>query len=350
MGSSLAWLSAAGWLPAAVSNPTAYLALAAVAEALLVAFGLASVSRGLGREAFGLQQVGTAALAVVLAAGIALQSVSAMVGGWAVGGPDEIPAAWAVVDNAATGEFRVLWIGEDDGSRFPAPGGDAQGVVEAGAATLLYSITDRTGTTALDIGRPTVGPGIDRLRESLAEIVSGTTEHGGALLGPFGVEFLVADTAHLPEAAARQLDEQVDLDLIPAAGLVIYRNAAAIPPAAIVETDAQTERVIRAPDVADTARLSPALQTSALSQVQGGWTGGRGSGPVFVSTEYQGAWQLEGIEADPERAFGWATAFGPADAPVSVRYGAQLPATIQAGLLALLWIAALWITRKPVGA
>ena len=305
-GLSLSWLAAAGWLPTHLSNPSAYLGLAAVAEALLVAFGLASVSTGLGREAFGLRQVGTAILVVVLGGGIALQSAAAMVGGWAIGGPDEIPAAWAVVDSAAKGDFRVLWIGEDDGQRFPAPGGDAEGVVDAGAATLLYSITDRTGTSALDIGRPTVGPGIDRLRASMEEILSGTTDHGGALLASFGIRFLVADSEHLSQAAAAKLDAQVDLNLVPAAGLVIYRNASALPPAAVIEADEQALRTIRSAELSETSRLGN-LQASPLDQVEGGWSGGQGSGPVFLSTEYRGAWQLEGSDAEPERAAGWAT-------------------------------------------
>ncbi|HEY6567063.1 MAG TPA: glycosyltransferase family 2 protein [Actinomycetota bacterium] len=346
-GLSLAWLAAAGWLPATLSNPSAYLGLAAVAESLLVAFGLASVSTGLGREAFGLRQVGTAVLVVVLGGGIALQSVAAMVGGWAIGGPEQIPAAWAVVDSAAKGDFRVLWIGDDDGQRFPAPGGDAEGVLDAGPATLLYSVTDRVGTSALDIGRPTVGPGIDRLREGLDEILSGTTDHGGALLASFGIRFLVADADHLPEAASEMLDAQVDLNLVPAAGLLIYRNASALPPAGIIEADEQVLRTIRSPDLVATAALGN-VKSSPLDQVQGGWSGGQGSGPVFLSTEYQDAWQLEGSDAEPERVAGWATAFGPTQGPVSVRYDAQLPATIQVILLALVWIAALWITRKPV--
>ena len=250
-GLSLAWLAAAGWLPAPVSNPSAYLGLAAVAESMLVAFGLASVSTGLGREAFGLRQVGTAVLVIVLGAGIALQSVAAMVGGWAIGGPETVPAAWAVVDGSAKGDFRVLWIGDDDGQRFPAPGGDPEGVVDAGAATLSYGVTDRAGTSALDIGRPMVGPGIDHLRESLDEILSGTTDHGGALLASFGIRFLVADTAHLSQATSERLDAQVDLNLVPAAGLVIYRNAAALPPAAIIEADEQTLRTIRSADPVD---------------------------------------------------------------------------------------------------
>jgi hypothetical protein len=57
---------------------------------------------------------------------------------------------------------------------------------------------------------------------------------------------------------------------------------------------------------------------------------------------------VEGSDDDPFTAFGWATGFERQEAPVAVRYGAQLPATIQAWLLAGLWAVALWITRKPV--
>jgi hypothetical protein len=89
-------------------------------------------------------------------------------------------------------------------------------------------------------------------------------------------------------------------------------------------------------------------RASPLDQVQGGWQGGRGAGPVFVSTEFQGAWQVEGSEEAPTTAFGWATGFGSQQAPVAVRYGSQLPATIQAWLLAAIWVVALWVTRKPV--
>jgi hypothetical protein len=62
----------------------------------------------------------------------------------------------------------------------------------------------------------------------------------------------------------------------------------------------------------------------------------------------QGDWQIEGSEEAPTTAFGWATGFGPQQAPVAVRYGSQLPATVQAWLLAAIWAVALWVTRKPV--
>ncbi len=59
----MSWLSAAGWLPEPLSNPLAYLAVAATAEVMLVAYGVSSVVTGLGREAFGMRQVLTGMLA-----------------------------------------------------------------------------------------------------------------------------------------------------------------------------------------------------------------------------------------------------------------------------------------------
>jgi GT2 family glycosyltransferase len=344
-GLALSWLSAAGWLPMPLSDPLAYLALAAVGEALLVAFGVASVSRGLGRESFGLRQVGTGILAVVLGAGIVLQSAAAMVGGWAIGGPESVPPAWSVAESSAKGAFRVLWVGSNDGQRFPAPGGDAQGIVPAGEASLTYGVTDRRGATALDTARPTVGPGVDVLEGSLSAVLTGSTQHGGALLAPFGIRFVVAETDHMPALAAARLDEQVDLDLVPAAGLVIYRNAAFLPPAGIVTAEGVS--LVQAGEAIEVARLGQ-FSVSPLEPIEGGWAGGEGRGPVFLSSEYLGTWELEGSDQRPRRSFGWATSFSPTQAPVTIRYGAQLPATIQAWILALIWAGAMWITRKPV--
>jgi hypothetical protein len=33
---------------------------------------------------------------------------------------------------------------------------------------------------------------------------------------------------------------------------------------------------------------------------------------------------------------------------VDIRYGTQLPSTVAAWLLAVVWAVALWVTRKPV--
>jgi hypothetical protein len=57
---------------------------------------------------------------------------------------------------------------------------------------------------------------------------------------------------------------------------------------------------------------------------------------------------VQGRASEPDRAFGWATSF-PVEGPsISIRYGAQLPRTIAIWVLAAVWAAALWITRKPV--
>jgi hypothetical protein len=120
-----------------------------------------------------------------------------------------------------------------------------------------------------------------------------------------------------------------------------------MPTAAVLDVGDATSDLIADGSPTAVARLGR-VRTSPLRRVEGGWDGGEGSGPVFLSTEFDDAWTLEGSDATPATAFGWATSFGTTDAPVEVRYGAQLPATIQAWLLAVVWGAALWITRKPV--
>jgi hypothetical protein len=347
IGLALSWLSAAWWVPEPLSNPLAYLAVAAVAEVMLVAYGVSSALTGLGREAFGMRQILTAMLAIVIGGGLVLQSIAALVGGWAVGGPEQVPAAWSVLASTAKGDFRVLWVGSHTNDPFPAPGGDPEGLAEAGDATLRYGLTGRDGTVAIDLARPSVGTGPDHLGEALDEILSGTTRHGGALLAPFGVRFVIAGDDDLPPGAQRLLDGQVDLDLVPAAGLVVYSNARVIPPAAVLDDDPLSIEAVRSTEPSDGVRTS-LRRGSPLTQVQGGWEGGEGAGPVFLSTEFQGAWQLEGSDDAPFTAFGWATGFDTQQAPVAVRYGAQLPATIQAWLLAVVWAVALWVTRKPV--
>lgn len=346
-GLALSWFAAAGYLPRPLSNPLAYGALAAVAEALLVAYGLASVLTGLGREAFGLRQIGTALLAAVLGIGLLLQVAAAMVGGWEIGGVQQVPAAWAVVESGAKGDFRVLWVGADDGRPFPAPGGDPAGIAPASEATLRYGLTDRGGVTALDTGRPLAGPGPAALHEALEEILSGTTRHGGALLAPFGVRFVVAEEGQLPPAAMSDLDAQLDLDLVPASGLVIYRNAAQLPPAAVLDADKQQAGHILAGTPSGTAALG-AVKAVPMAAVEGGWDGPARDGLVALSTEYAGSWAIDGSDAAPQRAFGWATAFTDTRGPVAVRFGAQLPRTVETILLGILWLVALWITRKPV--
>ena len=347
---SLSWLAAANYLPAALSNPPAYAALAAVSMAGLIGFGLTSFTGSLRLESFGLRQVAGGALALVLGGGLLLQASAAMVGTWGVGRAEErIPPAWTVVSGAAEGSFRVLWVTGDRGDGLPPPAGDPQRRLEAGEATLRYALTDRGGVSALDIGRPFSGPGPERLDAALAEILGGSARHGGALLSPFGIRFVVVERAALPEAAREALDAQVDMNLVPASGFWIYRNSVRVPPAAILETGSGDREIMGVGDLAGIAmwRSVPAVP---LERVPGGWDGTGPAGTVFLSTEYDPGLEREGGTGDrvPKVAFGWATTFGAEGGAIRIRHGGSVPARIQVALLSLLWLAALWATRKPV--
>ncbi len=341
---ALAWLSAAGWLPVALTNAPVYILLAAVAEALLVSLGLASVL-GMARESFGARQIGTAALAVVLAAGLTLQALAAMAGGWAWGGADKISAAWAVVDSAARGEFNVLWVGGGP-DPFPAPGGDPQALAAAAPLTLRYAITGRGGASVVDTGRPLAGPGADALHAALEQILSGGTSHGGALLAPFGIRYIVAASGSLPPATLRRLKEQVDMDPATANGLVIYRNAVALPPAAALTVDGPSAKILASSDVATIAELGP-IPATPLVPVQRGWDGTAPAGSVaYLATEFSDGWH-SGASA-PVKAFGWATSLPVTAGPVQIRHDDDLVRLIERWALGALWLAALWVTRKPV--
>jgi hypothetical protein len=298
-------------------------------------------------ESFGPRQIAVAATTATMAVGLTLQAAAAMVGTWGVGGPDRIPAAWAVLDGSVDGAFRVLWLTGDVGSGLPPPAGDPTRRVEAGPATLRFAVTDRGGATVLDLGRPLAGGGPDRLDEVLDEILSGTTSHGGALLASFGIRYVIAEDQHVPEAGHAAFDRQLDLDERPAVGLTIWRNAAAIPPAAVLETQPEDEEVLRSSDLGTIARWR-SVPASPLESVDGGWDGPPARGTVFVATEFDRGWSLEGTARAPTPAFGWATSF-PADGDeVRVRHSGGFAANVRVALLVVLWGAALWVTRKPV--
>jgi hypothetical protein len=345
---ALAWLSSAGYLPTWASNGPAYLALATVCEAFLIGDGLASAFGGMGRASFGFRQIGTVLLSGVLVIGLVLQGLAALVGSWAIGGAGNVTPAWSVLDSRSQGEYNIVWLGAPDGHPFPAPGGDPTGIVNAGDATTTFGLTGRSGALAVDTGRPLTGAGDPSLRAALAEIMTGTTVHGGALLGGFGVRYLLADPDRLPAAARAAINAQVDIELVPSAGLLIWRNIAALPPAGVLDADPATTAIVASDAPATTQRLEPVVAWP-LAPTGAGWSGDAGRGTLaVVATAYDPSWELAGSAATPQRSFGWSTSFSGVGSQVTITYGGQLPRTIAMWLLAFLWGAALWITRKPV--
>lgn len=345
-GTGLAWASTYGLLPEALTNASAYLAAAAVGEAALVAYGLATFGTGLGEHAFGIRQVGVAFLWVVLGVGLGAQALQVTLAEWDVR-PGGLPAAWPVLDPSQADEFRILWLGAPTGERFVAPGGDPIGLAEAGDATVRFGLTDRGGSTALDVGRVRSGDGYAELEAVLGELLAGDTQHAGALLGPLGVRFLVAEEGDLPPAVVGRIDEQLDLDLVPAGGLVIYRNAAVLPVA--FGTGAEV------PDTADPAmvQLSPYVDASELRREDAGWTGELDvAGTAVVADQFAPGWRVAtGEEGSPTfTGFGWAITGPAGPGQISVSFTDQWIRTTEMWVLAVVWLAALWITRKPVSA
>jgi hypothetical protein len=347
-GVVLAWLSAAGYLPEALANPPVYLLTAAFGAAAVVAYGASGLVSGLEQQAFGVRQFGAALLTLVLAVGIGAQSLQVTLAEWEVR-PNGLPPAWPVVDATAPGEFRILWIGSSAGDRFPAPGGDPIGIVEASGASLRFGLTDRRGVSALDTGRPTFGPGYDYLRSALLELLAGETAHAGMLLAPLGVRYVVADEGDLPAPAAALLDVQADLDRVPAGGLTIFRNAAALPTAFVATdpdwtpaADASSFPQIAARPIVNVRRIAP--------PEAGGTSGADQAGEVVVADQFDPGWRIEngGERLSPHRAFGWAISSEVEPGSISFIFTGQSMRSAEMALLGLLWLAALWITRKPV--
>lgn len=348
-GIFLAWASSAGWLPAAFTNAQVYLAAAAAGEAAIVAYGLSTIAERLGKEVFGLRQVAALALAAVLGVGFVAQALGAAFGDWGVGANRNEPA-WPVLTSGGS-DARVLWLGEPSGDPFPAPGGDPMGIVEAGDASVRYSMTSEYGASALDIGRGEEGPGYAYAVQVVRELVSGETRHAGALLSVLGIGWVVAGGGDLPEAVTARLDEQIDLDRVLAGGLVIYRNATALPPAALV-TSEWFRQATRSTDLTAISEM-PRAEAQTLTAIEGGWRVPAGTvGYAYIADQYSGGWTVRGSESgsgpasSPEEAFGWAIGF-PDQSNATITYERQWIRTAEMWLLGLLWLCALWITRKP---
>jgi GT2 family glycosyltransferase len=347
-GLGLAWASAARYLPQMFSNTTVYIVVAALGEAAIVAYGVASLATGVTQERFGFRQIAAGVLALVLSVGLGAQAFELALADWEVG-KNGLPPAWPVIDASAPGDFRILWLGGVTGDRFSAPGGDPQGVIEAGPASVRYAITDRGGIVALDTGRGVDGPGYDYLRRALQELLSGSTSSAGALLAPLGIRFVVATEGDLPPPAAERLGAQLDLNLVPAGGLTIYQNARALPVASVVTSPGFS----RVADATGLLAISSSARPRAvrLSATGDGWSGSSEGGFIYVAEQFDAAWRARAgtsqSTAPPRRSFGWAMGFPVGSGTVTVAHDHDPIRTVELWGLALLWIAALWITRKP---
>jgi GT2 family glycosyltransferase len=346
----LAWLAGAGYLPIWLSNPAAYIGLAAFSLALMTGLGVGFVAKGMAEVAFGSRQLGTGLLALLLGVGLAGQALQAARGSWAVGGSDRLPPAYPVVADAAGGSYRVLWLGSVDRDAFVPPAGTPDGTVSAGPASVRFAVRSPQGASALDVGRPAAGPGYEYVRQALREAFAGRTRHAGSLLAPLAVRFVVADPRDIPNPAIRRLARQVDLNLVPAGGLLIFENSKWVPQASVV-ADPEWLQAAFAPTVEAVAHL-PAAHAAPLgvSPLPGTTTA---DALILLSQQYDSRWRLmlqAGAPAlRPRRAFGWAVGFAgrPRSPGFAIAFEGQRVRSLEIALLAILWWGVLWLTRKP---
>lgn len=347
----VAWLAAAGFLPAVMSNPVAYLAGAAFSLSVLVGLGLTTLVSGARRAAFGTPQMVSASLVTVLVLGLGAQALRALPGDWAVG-ENRLSPAWPVVSSSDPGiGFRVLWLGPADGRPFPPPGGDPDGEMALGRSNLAYGVTGRQGRSVLATGLPGEGAPFDALEATLGAVLGGRVNHGGALLAPYGLRYVVVGEGRLDEALRDRLSVQVDLDLIQrVGGLAIYRNARALPEAAVLAGQA-------AVDAARSGQLLAPLAIDAgeagtLTGLAGpGWSGSMGGtepGLLLVTDRYHPAWRLNQA-GPPFPAFGWGLGFQAGPGPATVEFQGQRTRTLEVAALGALWLAALWTVWRRAG-
>jgi GT2 family glycosyltransferase len=340
----LAWLAAAGHLPAALGNPVAFLAAGAVAMSFLVGLAADSAVAGMTTAAFGTRHLAVAALGAVVLAGILGQAGQAIGGGWAVG-ESRVSPAWPLVSgDHGGGPFRVLWLGAPGAEAFPAPGGDPQGIVASGRGSASYGISGPGGRSALATGLPADGLGYEHLRDVLAAMLSGRVRHGGALLGPLGIRYVVTGDVSVPPAVTARLESQIDLDLLQsAAGLRIYRNSRALPIGAAIPGSGALSAA-RSGDL-----LAPVRLPGGVAPLQPNgperWSGEVDeSGLVLLAVDDAPGWIVE--DEPGFLAFGWAVGAEAGPGPVGITYRGGLRRPIELGAMALLWAMALWVVRK----
>ena len=345
----LAWAAAAGYLPRAVSNPAAYLGAAALAYSGLVVYGLASVLPRMGSYAFGYRQLVAVVVCGLLIGGVGLQAIVAARGDWQIGA-GRLSPEWSLISAAAkSSEYRVLWLGRLSGDPFAPPGGDPIGTLRVGHTSLRFGVTGRDGVSALDDGRDQRGPGYGYLEQVIGEIVSGDTVQGGALLAPLSVLYVVASGGDLPQTVRRKLDRQLDLDLVQTGDLTIFQNARALPEAAFTPEAQYVKAPL--PGISDAGAL-PTANAVALPPSPGGYRGTTQTpGAVLLGDQFTTAWRAStgaGATVHPQRVFGWAMRFPvSARGPVTLSHPTAAARRAEIALLALFWLVALWITRRP---
>ncbi len=359
-GIYLAWAAANGWLPVWLSNPAAYAGLAAFAMASLIAMGIDSVATSLPKpnRTFDGARIASVALVAVVTIGVAGQVVQAVRGAWDIGGRDRLAPAYAVVEPDNGVAYRVLWLGAPRAEHLPPPGGVAMGSAGFRDSAVRFSVTAPAGASAYDMARPLSGSGFASLTRTLDAVLNGPTRHAGSLLAPYGIHYVVGAIGDLPGAVEARLARQLDMVETAAGGLVVFRDTLTVPLFAVIP-DPAWARAAASGDLQAQASLQEP-HAIPLTGSGGHWSLPATPGTTFpsgsfvlISQQDGPKWRLTPPGGDqaltPMSAFGWSVGFGyrPTSAGFTVTFAGQPPRTALILLLTALWLAALWLTRRP---
>jgi GT2 family glycosyltransferase len=307
----VAWVVGRGWTAQLAVDPLVLLVPAAVAIAAAIGLGVVAFERDLWRAEFGWRQ-----LVPVLAVGaVALGALPTLVS--ALPGRFDLPVndfsqsvAW-MPSRAATGAFRVLWLGDPrslNQGGWRVAGGLAYATSENGVpdARWLWSAASP-------------GPA-GELADAVNVARADRTDRLGRLLAPAGVRYVAVLTSLAPEIAGEQSPEELpvpadvapalgrQLDLVPVVagtGITVYVNEAWIPQRA--ETATPPQLAAGSPGtplvVAHPVLPGPPAATA--------YDGPVAAGTVLGSVAPAGRWNLTVGSADAARTpwFGWAAGY-----------------------------------------
>ncbi|MGH9078266.1 MAG: hypothetical protein ACRDY0_12605, partial [Acidimicrobiales bacterium] len=231
---AITWAGLRGWLPVPISDPTVWLAPAALSLAVSAALGVAAFELDLPGYRFGWRQLSSAAAALAVALA-ALPVIAGAAGGrWHL--PGQGPSAALVLPARTAGDYRVLWVGAPSA----LPLGSWRLSDGVGYATSLDGEPSVT-----DLWPPAQAGATSLLATDLRLAAAGDTSELGHLLAPLAVRFVVvpnhdapsgsgARPVPVPGALLEGLGRQADLRaLAPDPDYSVYLNAAWSPGVAL---------------------------------------------------------------------------------------------------------------------
>jgi hypothetical protein len=224
-------------------------------------------------------------------------------------------------------------------------------------SAVRFSVTPPAGASAYDMARPLSGTGFDELTHTLDAVLNGPTRHAGSLLAPYGIRYVVGAIGDLPDAVQTRLSRQLDMVETAAGGLVVFRDTLTVPLAAVIPDPAWARAAALGGLQAQAALQDP--HAIPLSGSGGHWSLPAKAGATFppgsfvlLGQQDGPKWRLtppRGGPLSPMSAFGWSVGFDyrPTSAGFTVTFAGQPQRTALVLALSVLWLAALWITRRP---